>query len=187
MRVFARFGRAVLERVGSLVLALPTVEQTQVLQRGGDRRLVGEDRLVPTALGIVVTAGCSTQIVLLLGSSGSRGGGLVRVVLLLRSCQHVLVDLFGLFVLLLFEISGGEIVLGLGHVRIVDAERLRVDLDRALVVRFDVVVLALVLTQKSEIIELFGNVRMQGAETLLAYFQGTLAEHFRFLEFIPFT
>ena len=100
--------------------------------------------------------------------------------------EDVLVKRFGLFVLLLFEIGGGEIVLRLGYVRIVGPETFRVDVDGAFVVRFDFVVFALILTEKSEIVQLLGDIGMRRAQAFLANLQRSFTQRFGLLELIAF-
>ena len=104
----------------------------------------------------------------------------------LRTRQNVFVDLFGLLVLLLLQVGGGEIVLRLGDIRIIDAESFRIDFNRSFIVVFHFIEFALILAEKSEVVQLFGNVGMCRAETLLAYIQRTLAQSFGFSEFTSF-
>lgn len=57
--------------------------------------------------------------------------------------EDLLVEHFGLSILSLLEVAGGEVVLGFSNVGIVGAQSLFVDFQGALVITFDFLVLAL--------------------------------------------
>ena len=76
------------------------------------------------------------------------------------------VKLLGVAVLALLEVGRGQVVLGLGHVGVVAAQPLGVDVDGPLVVLLHLLVLALVLAQQRQVVELLGNVRVLPAEHL---------------------
>lgn len=63
--------------------------------------------------------------------------------LLVRPRQHLLVEDLRLLVLALLHVRTGQVVLGLGHIRIVLAQLRLVDLQRPLVVHLDLLVFAL--------------------------------------------
>lgn len=56
------------------------------------------------------------------------------------------------------KVSSHQVVLGFGHVGVVGSQLALVDVQRALVVLLHLLVLALVLTQQRQVVELLGHV-----------------------------